>query len=510
MPPSSPPDAADRPESLWQRTSGIIPTDSAADRTDVVVVGAGLTGLATAVMLARRDRRVLVLEARRVGAVTTGNTTGKLSLLQGSVLSGMRARTGDDVIRAYLEAGSAGQAWIREVADGDPALIQTRTAFTYATSPEGDDTVAREAEAMAAAGMPVEVEGPRADLGLPFEFTSAIRLADQSQLHPLRLLTRLAAELRRRGGRIVEGARVTGVDVSEDGVRVRSRAGEVAARLVVLATGTPILDRGLFFAKLVPSRSLAAAYRLPQGRRPPTGMYLSVDPKTRSLRGAPAGPGSELLIAGGGGFVTGRVDSVREMRAELDSWVVTHFPGAVRETWWAAQDYRMVSHVPFAGPLPRGGGRIYAATGYNKWGMTNAAAAALAMTGHIVGEEPDWAEQLRTSHISLSSAGEAVGANAEVAGHLVGGWARAGVTGAAEGPPAEGAGRVARSGVTPVAESTVGGVTCRLSAVCTHLGGIVSWNDAERTWDCPLHGSRFAADGRLLEGPAVADLGRAE
>ncbi|WP_243075524.1 Rieske 2Fe-2S domain-containing protein [Microbacterium sp. SS28] len=166
----------------------------------------------------------------------------------------------------------------------------------------------------------------------------------------------------------------------------------------------------------------------------------------------------------------------------------------------------MVTHVPFAGLLPRGGGRIHVATGFNKWGLTNGVAAALAIAGAIAGEKPKWAERLATHHATLSDAGEAAGANLQVAGHLVGGWARAEFSAAPAEPPAEGAGRVVRSGLSPVAESTVEGVTCRLSAVCTHLGGIVSWNDAEKTWDCPLHGSRFAADGRLLEGPAVADL----
>ncbi|MEU1971588.1 FAD-dependent oxidoreductase [Microbacterium sp. NPDC019599] len=504
------PPAHDRPESLWHRTSGAIATDARPERADVVIAGAGLTGLAAGIMLARQGRGVAVLEARTVGAVTTGGTTGKLSLLQGTVATGIRAHAGEDVLRAYFTGNRAAQDWVRREAGGDEDVIQSRTAFTYATTREGDDAVRREADAMALGGLPVEVEGPDADTGLPFAVTSALRMPDQAQLHALRLLARLAAEFRRLGGRIVEGARVTGADGSDGGLIVRSTAGDVEARLLVLATGTPVLDRGLFFAKLVPSRSLVAAYRPAQGMPLPPGMYLSADPRSRSVRAASDGAGGELLLVGGESFVPGREASVRKLRDVLDEWVAEHFPGAVRELWWAAQDYRMVSHVPFAGPLPRGGGRIYAATGYSKWGMTNAVASALAICGQIAGEEPDWSSALRAHHPTMSDAGEAVGANAEVAGRLVGDWSKAEFSRAPDAPPPEGTGRISRAGLKPVAESTVDGVTCRLSAVCTHLGGIVSWNDAERSWDCPLHGSRFAADGRLLEGPAVADLGRAD
>src|SRR5690606_31388927 len=145
-------------------------------------------------------------------------------------------------------------------------------------------------------------------------------------------------------------------------------------------------------------------------------------------------------------------------------------------------------------------------TGYSKWGMTNAVAAALAVAGGIADDKPDWATELFEDRPLLGATGDALVANAEVAGHLAGGWLSAETTSEPDGPPAEGTGRVARRGLRPVVESTVDGEACALSAVCTHLGGIVKWNDAERTWDCPLHGSRFDHRGRLLEGPAVRDL----
>ncbi|RZL69136.1 MAG: glycosyltransferase [Rhodococcus sp. (in: high G+C Gram-positive bacteria)] len=151
-------------------------------------------------------------------------------------------------------------------------------------------------------------------------------------------------------------------------------------------------------------------------------------------------------------------------------------------------------------------GRVFALTGFAKWGMTNAVAAALAVAGEIQGSPPSWHETLRERHHGIRDVLSTVEANATVGARMVSGWAAPGAGSASEPERAQ----VERDGVRPVAESTVDGVTCRLSAVCTHLGGIVRWNDAERSWDCPLHGSRFAADGTVIEGPATRDLDRVE
>lgn len=190
--------------------------------------------------------------------------------------------------------------------------------------------------------------------------------------------------------------------------------------------------------------------------------------------------------------------------AGLDEWTRERYPTARRTTWWAAQDYRASSRLPYAGALPRGGGRIHVATAYNKWGMTNAVAAALSIAGAISGDRPDWARELEATR--PFAGGETVAANAKVAGELVAGWARAETSADSGDETPEGGGRVVRTGLQPVAESTVDGVTCRVSGVCTHLGGILAWNDAERSWDCPLHGSRFDARGKVIEGPAVRGL----
>jgi len=491
-----------REGSLWHRTGPSIATDGALPaRCDVLVVGAGLTGLTTARMLARAGGRPVVVEATRVGALTTGGTTGKVSLLQGSVYGALSRRAGPGVLRAYAAANADAQAWLsRETAD-DPRIMERKDAYTYATTPEGARTLEREAFALASTGLAVETLGDPgfSSVDLPFPVPAALRLRDQAQVHPMRLLRHLADATRAEGGTVVGGCRLLGASVTAGGVRVATTRGPVVADAVVLATGTPVLDRGLHFARITPSRELVGAYAV-EGMIP-DGMYLSVDPVSRSLRGATDETGDEVLLVGGASFVPGRGTDTTARLVDLDAWTRASFGPAERVAWWGAQDYTMAGRLPSAGIMPRSRGRILAATGYGKWGMTNAVAAAMTIVGELTGERPGWLAPLRARRPGIRSVSTAAAANAEVAGRLASGWARALVRSRPTRSP-----RVAREGARLVAESRVDGETCRVSGVCTHLGGVLEWNVAEQTWDCPLHGSRFRPDGRVVEGPAVADL----
>lgn len=528
--------------SLWLDTHPItLPTSAQAQpehlspgtHYDAVIAGAGITGLTTAVLLARAGKNVAVLEARSIGAAATGNTTAKVSLLQGTVLSGIQRNQGDHTLQAYVDGNREAQAWLRHYLDHRGVDYQRRTAYTYATTAEGRSALEEELQACRAAG--VEAQWTE-ETELPFPVTGALMLEDQAQIHPMTLLQALVDELYERGGLVREGTRVTGVtgtDRRDIPLTVETTAGELrsgqlssdrlSADQLVIATGAPILDRGGYFAKLKGNRSYALSFRFPAESRgqSPKGMYLSADSPSRSTRTVPlpegTDAGEELLLVGGSDHVVGRAQShgyASHQAAvdELEAWTQEHFPGAQRTHAWAAQDYRAGTAVPFMGALPRGGGDIYVATGFNKWGMTNGVAAALALSSEILhqdlgsGGTMPWAQTLMDTSLTGATLLTGLKDNLEVGAHLLGDWAQAQLHTLPQDPPAEGEGMVGRRDGRPVAVSTVDGQTCELSAVCPHMGGILTWNDAERSWDCPLHASRFSHDGTLLEGPAVGDL----
>ncbi len=454
------------------------------DRVDDLVVGAGITGLTTALLLARAGRRVAVVEAHAIGESTTGRTTGKVSLLQGITLSRMAKLHGRQVMESYVVANTEGQAWLRRFCADHDVRCDVRDGVTYASSSDDLPTVREEHDVAARLGLPVRWTD---DVDLPFPTPGATVLADQAQVDPQSLLLALAEQVRSHGGTITTGRRVVHVPWSsagatlDDGTQVRSRT-------VTLATGAPIVDRALHFARLTPERSYIAAWRW-QGDDLP--MAISPAPYG-SVRDATTTDGGRLVLVGGGSHPVGRQAPTSDRARDLRRWAEQHLgvEGApIAE--WSAQDYTTHDRVPSVGRLPRPAD-AYVATGFAKWGMTNGVAAARSLSARILGAPVAWDLPERRRATGPRAAGRLVKQNAEVGVQMATGWARA-------TRPSEG--REALHHDAPDGE-------CRVVGVCTHLGGMLRWNDLEKTWDCPLHGSRFSPDGEVLDGPATRPLRR--
>ncbi|HUQ00596.1 MAG TPA: FAD-dependent oxidoreductase [Aeromicrobium sp.] len=459
--------------SIWRRRPPTVVGDELPGQVQDLVIGAGITGLVTGLLLARAGRRVAVVDAGAVGAGTTGSSSAKVSLLQGTHLSEIARRHPPDVTRAYLEANREGQAWLRRFCETHGVPIQTRTAITFAETTESVSKLEREFVLEQDLGLESTW---LSELAVPFDVAAAISLEEQAQVDPLEVLQMLADQVQKHEGSVCPHHRVVDVDASSDLIRVRYADGaETSAAHVVLATGTPILDRGFHFARLEANRSYVIALADAEA---PDGMFLSVPSPSKPTVSIRDVPDRDLVLVGGFGHVVGRTKSELGQLNGLRAWADRVFPGSTEVAAWSAQDYSSFDAVAEASVLPWSDGRIHIATGYGKWGLTNGVAAALAISADTLGEKPDWAQRLEsrlTGRASIHSLGDLARFNLAVASSMV---------------------RTMPARVT------------HERPVCSHLGGVLCWNDAESTWDCPLHGSRFTAGGEVIEGPAVRPMKR--
>lgn len=488
--------------SLWFAHATPFASDTfvPGDRFDVIVLGAGLTGLVSAVVLARAGKKVALLEAREVGAATTGHTTAKLSLLHGAKMAALLREHGPGVATAYARANRAGQEWLVDFCREHGVAVEQRDAYTYASERSSSSRIQEEVRACQAAGLDVEhTDTPE----LPFPTHGAVRLRGQYQFNPLDVLHALVDRFRALGGVLVTGQRATSITEGNP-LEIVTDRGSWFAPDVVIATGFPVLAQQLLSARLEPHRSYIIAVRT--GGEKPQGMYLSLEAPKRSLRTARVAE-EDYLLVGGQGHIVGREHSAKTHVAALFDWTVNRFGDATLAHSWSAQDYRELDELPLLVSWNAGDGRAFFGTGYDKWGMTNGAATALALAGRVLGTRPaSWASLFERPCPSARATGRAFLRNGKVALEMARGWGAAWTAG--RSAPSEGEGQVTHEGLKPIGSCRVQGTAYEVSAVCTHLGGVLHWNDAERSWDCPLHGSRFSHDGQVLEGPATHPLER--
>lgn len=488
-------------ESLWLRTTRTTawPTLQGAWEADVAVIGAGIVGITTAFLLAERGRSVVLLDAGRVATGVTGHTTAKVTVGHGIKYAELRSRHDETTARTYADANQQALIWMRSAVDGFGIAcdwVEADNAI-WAENEEEDQALEEEAEAAMSAGLGVTIEHSSE---LPFAVTSSLVYRQQAHFHPRRYLLGLL-EAAPGDVRVFERSAVQSVSTPSPH-KVVTEEGVVTADHVVVATGFPILDRGLIFAKVHPYREYVLTGPT---SAPVRGMHISAGPPTRSVRPA-WDDGEDLVVVSGEKHRTGEGGDTTEHYAALESWARLHLGLIEVRDRWSSQDCYPVDDLPIVGPMERRQPSVVTATGFSAWGMTGGTAAALVLADRLTGVDNPFASIFDPARgPALSATGRTAEENLPVALHAVAdrfaGW------GTAPEEVAPDTGQIAHRGPRHVAAyRDPDGTLHEVSARCTHLGCLVAFNTAERTWDCPCHGSRFDVDGQVVQGPATSPL----
>ena len=467
---------------------------------DVAIVGGGIAGLTAAMLLKEAGKTVAVLEARRIVQNVTGNTTAKVTSQHGLRYARMLKSFGEKNTHAYARANQTAVTDILEMARryGIDCDFTGADAYLHTHDPDEVQSLRDEAEAAAQVGLPARFT---TEVPLPYPTEGAVVFENQARFHPRKFLLGLAQNIPGDGSHIFEQTRVLNVTDGQP-CTVETEWGVLHARDVIVASHYPFGDRSLYTLRLKPKRSLVLGV-ITDNPIPPAlsrSMLISTDPM-HSMRTQPWRD-QEMLFIGGEIHKTGQTETA-DLYHRLATWARSHFGPLHIVYRWATQDNVTPDDVPYTGKLNPNSQHVYVTTGYGGWGMTNSMASATLLRDMLTGVENPSQAVYDPARLKLDGLGQIVREGADAMKHLVTDRFRS----VDPDDIAPGSGGVIKEGIKPVAlYRDENGTEHRMSAVCTHLGCVVNWNDAEKSWDCPCHGSRFAAKGDVLQAPAYERL----
>jgi glycine/D-amino acid oxidase-like deaminating enzyme/nitrite reductase/ring-hydroxylating ferredoxin subunit len=480
-------------------------------RVDVVIVGGGITGLTAAYLLAKAGKTVAVLERGRCAQIDTGHTTAHLTMVTDERLVDLVERFGRDHAQAVWDAGLAAISQIDSIIREHQIDCAFEWVDAYLHAPLGDG------ERGAAANFEEEAR-LAADLGFDATFVEdvplvsgpGIRFDGQARFHPRKYLAGLVRAIGDAGGRIYEHS--TAGEFGTDPLRVEVNGCTLTCDDIVLATHNPLVGvSGIvsatgFQTKLALYTSYVVAGRVRRGAVPDALFWDIADPY-HYLR-VEAHRDYDVIIFGGEDHKTGQVRTTRECYDRLTDTLTTLIPDVDLTHCWSGQVIETPDGLPYIGQTAE---HQYMATGFSGNGMTFGTLGAMIASDGILGRQNPWADLFEPSRSALRRhPWEYIKDNADYPYYLIRDRF-AGAEGRSLRAVKRGQGKVIlRNGDRVAAYRDESGATTLRSATCTHMGCVVGWNEAERTWDCPCHGSRFKPNGDVLSGPAESPLAKVE
>lgn len=494
------------PEPYWRKSTKLpsFPKLQKDVRVDVAVVGGGITGLTSAYLLAKSGAKVAVVEAGSILNGTTGHTTAKITSQHSLIYDELISHFGEENAGLYYQANDDALQFIKSLVrekkiDCD---LTEEDAYIYTNSNQEMDKLLKEFKAYEKLG----VTGGEyvSSLPIPVEAMAAVVMRNQAQFHPLKFLRYLVDAFTEMGGQIYENTTAVDIEEGNEPVVTTRDSYKVRCSQLIVSSHYPFYDaKGFYFSRMHVNRSYVLAVKTE--KEFPGGMYINAETPTHSLRSTDW-DGEQLVLFGGYSHKTGQETNTHQYYEALEGFAAKTFGIKEIPFRWSAQDPTTQDKLPFIGNYSASTERIFVATGYNKWGMTNGINAALLLTDLVLMKDNPYKDLFDPQRFNVDpQLKNFVVHNVNVAKELVKGKLERPSLSPEDLGNDEGA-VVTVNGKRAGAYRDVDGKLHIVDTTCTHLGCELKWNDGDRTWDCPCHASRFSSKGDVLEGPAEMPL----
>lgn len=497
----------DMPKSYWISSTGgtNYPVLNEDIKVDILIIGGGLVGISTAYLLEKEGFKMAILESNRIGQSTTGHTTAKITSQHNLIYNKIQNQLGMELAQQYAEANEYAIHKIKRIIDENKIECDyiSQSAFVYTQEENYIQKIIDEVEAASSLGIKASyIE----EIPFSIPIKAAVQFDNQAQFHPLKYLHALAKQIHSSDNiNIFEKSGV--VDIEEDGdyIVTTTNGKKVTAEKVIIASHYPFYNKhGMYYARIYPERSYIVAVKAKE--KYPGGMYINAEQPNRSLRHQDS-PDGELILIVGENHRTGQSKDTTKHYEALVDFAKDIFTIESIPFRWSTQDGTTLDGIPYVGNFTANTPNMYVATGFGKWGMTNSTVSAMILRDLIVKGESPWQDVYNPSRQTIiASTKQFVKGSLNVAGQLL-----EGKLSPSPSPKSieikRGEGRVIEAnGKRTGAYRDEQGQLHLVNTTCTHMGCELNWNSAERSWDCPCHGSRFSYKGEVIEGPAVKPL----
>lgn len=471
-------------------------------KVDVAIIGGGIVGITAGFLLKNQGTKVAIIEASRIIHGATGFTTAKITSQHHLIYDKIINSMGIDFAKQYANANESSIGFIEDIANelNIDCDFERLPSYMYTTRQEYIEDIEKETEAALKLGIKAKYIN---SLPINLNIKAALVFEDQAQFHPRKYLLPMAKTIPGDGSHIFENTTVFEIEKGNL-IRIITDNGKtIMASKVIIASHFPCYDgMGLYLTRLRPQRSYVIAASIKE--KFPKGMFINAEDPGRSLRVQYDGE-NQLVLVGGEGHKTAHGDSFKEHYDNLEKFAQSIFSVKDILYRWSTQDYITLDNVPYVGKLTSKEENIYVATGFGEWGMTNGTAAARLLTDKIIGKDNPWEEVFDPSrHFTITAYKKLFTENFDVVKELIISKIKSSEN---EINVKCGEGKIVElDGNKYGAYKDDEGKLHIVDITCTHVGCELKWNDAEKSWDCACHGSRFTYDGEIIEGPATHEL----